>query len=145
MVRLLPPECLQEIFKSVKDDKNTLHSCLLVDRYWSSCAVPLLWSRPFELSKKPSSKLIQTYSKFFDNESKTILSSNGILIKPSRKQSTFDYPRFIKSLQYHHLYDSSSEWLRERQCKDHHQKHFAGFEATVMCRIFVKELFKLFF
>jgi hypothetical protein len=144
MVKLLPPECLLTIFKYFKDDKKTLHSCLLVDRYWSSCVVPLLWNHPFELSKRPSSKLIETYSKFFDKESQELLLSRGILIKPIRKSTIFDYPRFIRSLQYNYVYEFSSVWLQEGQSKGH-QKYFTGLETTKMLRIFVKELFKLFF
>src|SRR5947207_2030898 len=136
MVRLLPPECLQEIFKIFEDDKTTLHSCLLVNRYWSSCAAPLLWGRPFELSRL-SSQLVETYSNFFDKKSRKILSASKILIKHTQKQCVFDYPRFIKSLQYSHVYDFSSTWLQEGQAKGH-QKFYMGFETTNMCRIFVK-------
>ncbi|RIA87253.1 hypothetical protein C1645_777715 [Glomus cerebriforme] len=144
MVQSLPPESLQGIFKFFKDDKKTLHSCLLVNKFWSQCAVPFLWNRPFELSSKPTGKIIETYSKFFDKESQKILSSYGIFINPIIKPNLFDYPIFIKSLQYNYIYDFSSVWLQEGHDKGQ-QKCYSGFEKTNLLRIFVKELFKLFF
>jgi hypothetical protein len=144
MVQLLPAESLQEIFKSFKDDKKTLHSCLLVNKFWASCVVSFLWSRPFELLTRPSGKLIETYTKFFDKDSLKILSSCGVTIIPTRKPMLFDYPLFIKSLQYDCIYDFSSVWFQEGYNKGI-QKCYAGFEKTNLLRIFVKELFKLMF
>ncbi|CAB4478388.1 uncharacterized protein OCT59_027388 [Rhizophagus irregularis] len=144
MVQSLPAESLQEIFKSFKDDIKILHSCLLVNKFWASCAVSFLWSRPFELLTRPSSKLIETYSKFFDKDSQKILSSYGIIIIPPQKPTLFEYPLFIKSLQYDYLYDFSSVWFQEGFNKGI-QKRYAGFEKTSILRVFVKELFKLMF
>src|SRR2546421_78059 len=44
----LPVECLRKIFDEFKDDKETLHSCLLVNRHWCKNTIDLLWSQPFQ-------------------------------------------------------------------------------------------------
>lgn len=144
MVQLLPAESLQEIFSSFKDDIKTLHSCIFVNKFWASCAISFLWSRPFELSPRPSGKLIEAYTKFFDKDSQKILSSYGIIIIPPHKPTLFEYPLFIKSLQYDYIYDFSSVWFQEGHNKGI-QKRYAGFEKTSILRFFVKELFKLMF
>ncbi|GES98967.1 hypothetical protein GLOIN_2v1587307 [Rhizophagus clarus] len=144
MAQLLPAETLQEIFKYFKDDIKTLHSCIFVNKFWAKCVVFSLWSRPFELLGRPSGKLIDTYTKFFDKDSQKILSSYGIIIEQPNKPMLFDYPLFIKSLQYDYVYDYSSLWFQEGYNKGT-QKCYAGFEKTNILRVFVKELFKLMF
>ncbi|CAG8578114.1 7654_t:CDS:2 [Funneliformis mosseae] len=42
-----PPECIRLITLNLKDDKKSLHSCLLTSRDWCRETVDLLWSRPF--------------------------------------------------------------------------------------------------
>ncbi|CAG8571690.1 11599_t:CDS:1 [Funneliformis mosseae] len=138
----LPPECLQMIFKLFEDDLKSLHSCLLVDRYWCDCVVSTLWRRPFELVSRPSSgKLIETYTHFFDEESKKLLSPHNIIIKP--EPIVFDYPFFIRSIQYHNVYDFSSVWLHEADCQGQ-QKLSSSDDRTNLLRAFSKELIKLF-
>src|SRR5207248_482830 len=39
----LLPEFLNEIFENLEDDKITLHSCLLVSRFWCKISVRILW------------------------------------------------------------------------------------------------------
>ncbi|CAG8508430.1 3505_t:CDS:2 [Funneliformis mosseae] len=143
MLPFLPPECLQTIFKLLKDDKKSLHSCLFVNKYWCSCVVPTLWSRPFELVSRPSGRLIETYTNFFNEKSKELLSSHHIIIKPTSKPIVFDYPRFIRSIRYHNVYDFSSVWLHEAVCRGQ-QKHSSSFDRTNILRAFSKELIKLF-
>ncbi|CAI2170760.1 6778_t:CDS:1 [Funneliformis geosporum] len=143
MSAFLPPECLQEIFYFLKDDRRSLHSCLFVNKFWCSCVVPTLWSRPFELARRTSGRLIETYTKFFDEKSKELLSSHHIIIKPTIKPIIFDYPRFIKSIRYHNVYDFSSVWLHEAECRGQ-QKHSSPFDRTNILREFSKELIKLF-
>ena len=40
---LLPPDCLNEIFEILEEDKITLHSCLLVNHLWCEISVRILW------------------------------------------------------------------------------------------------------
>jgi hypothetical protein len=45
----LPIDCLDEIFVYLKDDKFTLHSCLLVNRFYCKIAVEILWRDIFDI------------------------------------------------------------------------------------------------
>ena len=42
-----PPEIIRQIVLYLKNDKKSLHSCLLVSRDWCRETVDLLWRQPF--------------------------------------------------------------------------------------------------
>ncbi|GBC37313.2 uncharacterized protein OCT59_003383 [Rhizophagus irregularis] len=79
---------LIEIFEHLEKDKNTLYSCLLVNRLWCEISVRILWTD------------IINYNTLFTclpNESKKILHENGISILNS-KPPMFNYASFCKFL-----------------------------------------------
>ncbi|PKB93116.1 hypothetical protein RhiirA5_442286 [Rhizophagus irregularis] len=39
----LPADCLFEIFEFLANDKESLYSCLLVNKLWSTISVRILW------------------------------------------------------------------------------------------------------
>ena len=62
---------LENILSQFKNDLCSLHSCLLVNRYWCQLVIPLLWSQPFELVKETSShKIIRTLISCLPKETK---------------------------------------------------------------------------
>src|SRR6266498_1235696 len=70
-------------------DKVSLHSCLLVNRFWCEVSVPILWTS------------IQNYNTLIaclPNESKEILYENEIIISTPTSKPLFNYVTFIKSL-----------------------------------------------
>ncbi|CAG8726611.1 20844_t:CDS:2 [Dentiscutata erythropus] len=91
------PEHFETIFRSLPTDKD-LHSCLLVNKYWAACAVPILWEAPFGISDSftPSPKVIQTYLAFIPD--RTTTNSNEKL--SINKAPLFDYPSFLKEFSY---------------------------------------------
>ncbi|CAG8499836.1 17185_t:CDS:2 [Funneliformis caledonium] len=82
MAQSPPNEILQEIFKHFVNDIDYLHSCLLVNKIWSSNVVPVLWNRPFHLLLHNhinlSHQIISTYLACLDNEERSKLDINGI-------------------------------------------------------------------
>ncbi|EXX75449.1 uncharacterized protein OCT59_005009 [Rhizophagus irregularis] len=91
----LPDDCLNEIFEHIEDDRFTLHSCLLVNRYWCDVSVRILWRNIWNYSISNFSTLIAC----LPNESKEILYNNGIIIStPTLKTPTFNYASFCKVL-----------------------------------------------
>ncbi len=88
MPQQLPVDCLNEIFKYLKN-KVDLHSCLLVNHLWCEASVRILWTS------------IQNYNTLvacLPNESKKILFKNQIIISTSiSKPPSFNYVAFIKS------------------------------------------------
>ncbi|CAG8532096.1 11800_t:CDS:1 [Acaulospora morrowiae] len=113
----LPTECLLHILSFIsEDDIETLHSAILVNWQWCYNIAPILWKKPFAVkATNPSlskfSKIIPIYLNslnadlvsvefkerffpFFDNEIK----------KPF-----FNYPSFLRELDFKKLYDAISE------------------------------------
>jgi len=67
---ILIAECLDEIFEYLANDKNTLYSCLLVNRLWCGVSVRILWRSVWNYG---------TLINCLPNESKEILHRNKIL------------------------------------------------------------------
>ncbi|RIA83182.1 hypothetical protein C1645_834213 [Glomus cerebriforme] len=87
---------LENILLQFQDDLCSLHSCLLVNRYWCRLVIPLLWSQPFELVKETSShKIIRTYISCLPKETKKRFRIGGIKL-PNYQRTLFDYPIFLK-------------------------------------------------
>src|SRR6266498_2030294 len=86
----LPDDCLNEIFKFLENDKVTLHSCLLVNRFWCKVSVRILWRKIWNP---------HTLIACLPNDSKEILRKNEItILTPTSKTPLFNYVAFIKCL-----------------------------------------------
>jgi hypothetical protein len=51
-------DILYLIFEQLKDDKNTLCSCLLVNKTWCEIIIPILWKNPWKSLKKENERLL---------------------------------------------------------------------------------------
>src|SRR5579862_8534863 len=104
----LPADCLNNIFEYLKDDKVTLHSCILVNRLWCETSVRFFWSDASYYSASNFRTLISC----LPNESKETLSKNGIIIStPTSKPPIFNYASFCKALSIHNVYYTSESLL----------------------------------
>ncbi|CAG8564697.1 17499_t:CDS:1 [Cetraspora pellucida] len=115
MALYLSPECLQYILTYLEDDNHTLHSCLLVNRFWCHNTVKILWSQPWrsyditQASATSATKLIQTYVNCLSD--KVVLLKNGINYQVSSTPQAYDYASFLRALDYDGMYWSISQWL----------------------------------
>ncbi|CAG8557842.1 2114_t:CDS:1 [Diversispora eburnea] len=115
---ILTNECFEEIFKYLINDKDTLYSCLFVNRIFCKWVVKILWSQPFTLLKEiPSNKLIQILIDCLRDEEKTDLLKRctlnfDIFSKKYRQQPLFNYLTFIRELNYWCFFESTNLWLR---------------------------------
>src|SRR5688572_22394684 len=87
----VPVEILQNIFENYKDDIKTLHSILLVSRYWARIVVVILWRYSLEFARTftsncVSKKLLDVYRRYINSE-----------------ELLFDYPSFLKRLDWKYL------------------------------------------
>ena len=94
-------DCLYEIFKHLKEDKISLHSCLLINRSWCDVSVRILWrdiwSFKYILNRSDVlSRVLSTIITCLPNESKELLHKNGFLSTPTRKPPLFNYVSFCK-------------------------------------------------
>ncbi|CAB4400635.1 unnamed protein product [Rhizophagus irregularis] len=107
MSRQLPADCFSEIFKYFENDKVTLRSCLLVNRFWCELSVKILWRNIWSFIHRSDIqlKIFNTLISCLPNESKQLLSKNGIFISTSStwKSSLFNYASFCKVLSIHEI------------------------------------------
>ena len=71
-------DCLFHIIEYLEDDQVTLRSCILVNRLWCEISVRFLWRDNLYYNTSNYITLISC----LPNESKEILSGNGIIILP---------------------------------------------------------------
>src|SRR2546423_6069047 len=89
------------IFKELQDDKNSLHSCLLVDKTWCEITIPILWKNPFKfrLTNNTKNVLFNVILLHLSKESKENLKNQEIdLFTETRQQPLFNYISFCKYL-----------------------------------------------
>ncbi|GES74635.1 hypothetical protein GLOIN_2v1881634 [Rhizophagus clarus] len=92
----LNKDVLYLIFKRLQDDKNTLLSCLLVDKTWCETIIPILWRNPWESLKTEDERLLlNVIISHLSNESRNKI---GELKLYSYEKSSFDYIRFCRHL-----------------------------------------------
>ena len=105
----LSVDCLLLIFNELTDEKNFLHSCLLVNKEWCNIVVPILWKKhsytylwlgigEFNKSDKKFKKIINTILSCLPSSSNQLLSDNDIKL-PSTiflKAPLFNYISFCK-------------------------------------------------
>ncbi|CAG8618287.1 6784_t:CDS:1 [Cetraspora pellucida] len=116
----LPTECLQCIFSFIpEDDVESLHSAVLVNRSWCRAAVPFLWKKPFTINSELPSyfKIVPIYLSSINVDSLSTEFRESFFhldylmsCISDEKRLTFDYPSFLKELNFKKLYKSISEW-----------------------------------
>src|SRR4051812_11551046 len=111
----LNKDILLYIFEELFDDKNSLYSCLRVNRLWCETVVTILWKDPWIfLNRTISLKLQKRVNLFFNiiflnlsEESRNFLTSKGVDIfkdLSSQQKPLFDYISFIKYIKNQFCY-----------------------------------------
>jgi hypothetical protein len=107
----LVADCLNCILEYLEHDKNTLYSCLLVNRKWCGIAVRILWKDVWNLQDDYNYKsdvslsIISTLIACLPKESKDSLQKEKFfIIPPTRKPPLFNYPSFIKVITIYGIY-----------------------------------------
>ncbi|GBB86748.1 hypothetical protein RclHR1_13150004 [Rhizophagus clarus] len=130
----LPVDCLSEIFEYLKDDKITLHSCILVNRLWCKVSVRISWRDVYDYSSSNFNTLIAC----LPNESKEILYKNEIIIStPTLKTPIFNYASFCKVLSVNRAHYKIEKLLENQQ-----NNSSSSFNDKV--HIVTQEIFKMF-
>ncbi|CAG8475092.1 20694_t:CDS:1 [Dentiscutata erythropus] len=110
----LPVECLFDVFKHV-DDIKTLHSIVLTNRTWCHEAIHLLWNDPFQPTKKKNRniyKIITILLSYIPVGCKSFLKVNKKRLNIP-KTTTFNYPLFIKNIDFATLFSSIHQWIKK--------------------------------
>ncbi|CAG8487767.1 4040_t:CDS:1 [Paraglomus occultum] len=122
----LPPELLTIILNECINDRETLHSCILINKDWSRLAVLYLWANPFKLLyKKKKRRAKQQIIKQGENLMTTFVESftdmNKILDGSSTpdthydRRSTFDYSLYLQELDFGYMRRAMNNWLSIRK------------------------------
>src|SRR5438045_3027240 len=108
----LPADCLNDIFEYLENDKVSLHSCLLVNRLWCEVSVRILWRNNYKYNERTYNILISC----LPNESKEIISENGIIISTKTlKPPIFIYAGFCKVLSIDRVYYQVEKLFKDQQ------------------------------
>ncbi|CAG8497258.1 42963_t:CDS:2 [Gigaspora margarita] len=101
----LVTDVIIRIFENV--NIRDLFSILLVNREWCRLAIPLYWRAPFSYTKTRSKRAIKIYRLFLKKKPQSITKQN--------LPTLFDYPLFLKELNYANLleYDRTIVNVRE--------------------------------
>ncbi|KAG9284554.1 hypothetical protein G9A89_014158 [Geosiphon pyriformis] len=105
----LPVDLLSHLIEPLKNDKKSLHSCLLVNRLWCRAVVPclyrdsfnLLWIEPDHRHRDQARCLLRTYFSCLSNETKDqISSSTSIDLSSLRTERSpiFKYQIYLENL-----------------------------------------------
>jgi hypothetical protein len=135
--KTFPPELIRPIILYLKNDKKSLHSCLLVSRDWCKETVELLWRQPFNFlytcNKINSSNLSRFITLKSNNqcycsiEKRRYQATNllmtyllikhdkefvekGIIKAKGEENIIFNYFEFLHVLDLHELYLAIKDW-----------------------------------
>ncbi|GBB88339.1 hypothetical protein RclHR1_01490020 [Rhizophagus clarus] len=90
------------IIEDLEDDYSTLFNCLLVNKIWCKTTVPILWKNflNYAFFKFKYVSLIKIFSLYLSEESKILLTENGIdfHLPFISKKPLFNYISFLKSI-----------------------------------------------
>ncbi|GBB92282.1 hypothetical protein RclHR1_19970001 [Rhizophagus clarus] len=96
------------IAKIIEDfSARDLHSALLVNREWCRATIPMYWKAPFSFTMKRSTTALKIYESFLETAEN---STQQTVQKPF-----FDYPLFIKELNYTNLLACLETYGRARK------------------------------
>ncbi|CAI2165383.1 4087_t:CDS:1 [Funneliformis geosporum] len=106
------------VLRFLRQDRNTLFSCILVNRTICRLAIPLLWKNPFtsndsleEINQYQSALLIRTYLACLTEDERRYLTNKGVEIRNFPKP-LFDYACFLEEMMYScPLYNSTLCWI----------------------------------
>ncbi|PKK68111.1 hypothetical protein RhiirC2_782688 [Rhizophagus irregularis] len=109
--------CLILIFDILQDDKESLYSCLLVNKKWCNIVVPILWKKHTwcsDMNFRSEKKLFNVLLSFLPISSKKLLSDNKIELLPSTilKSPCFNYINFCEFPASHNVSQMANTVLR---------------------------------
>ncbi|CAB5180880.1 unnamed protein product [Rhizophagus irregularis] len=150
MTPFLPSDCLREIFEqmqgisgSQKEERESLLSCLLVNRLWCETTIEILWRNPWRLGNFYTDEsywisLSRTIFLCFSEEQKDVIKKDCINYKSSitKQQPLFNYISYIQYLSNEHIVKIVETLTNEN--------NFSAILWNYNANIIENELWKLF-
>jgi hypothetical protein len=92
------------ILNELQLDKNSLYSCLLINKFWCETTIPILWKNPWKdlprEKEKSQSKVIVSH---LSNEVRENLKRKHDIILPEAMKLSFNYISFCRYLELYRL------------------------------------------
>src|SRR5215213_8008535 len=105
----LNKDCLIIVFEELEDEPKALHSCLLVNKFWCETVVPILWRFPWKFSHYNKRKLFNIILQHLSEETKVILSNQGLgtIFTQHQRPFYYDYISFFKYIKHNYIFDEN--------------------------------------
>ncbi|RGB22542.1 hypothetical protein C1646_775908 [Rhizophagus diaphanus] len=103
-------ELLDIVIQYFRYDYKTLHSCILVNRFWCRLAIPLLWEDPFSIKFPKNYRFIGIYLHYFNDNYKVKLNDYEIDYHLFSSNTLFNYSRFIQRLDTRKIRKTIEKW-----------------------------------
>src|SRR3954452_17779932 len=105
----LNKDCLMIVFEELEDEPKTLHSCLLVNKFWCETVVPILWRFLWKFSHYNRRKLFNMILQDLSEETKVNLSNQGIgtIFTQQQKPFYYDYISFCKYIKHNDIFNEN--------------------------------------
>ncbi|CAG8562673.1 2951_t:CDS:1 [Ambispora gerdemannii] len=157
MAQSLTPDCLSEIFGYLTDNKQALHSCILVNRIWCETSIPILWRQPFRLlysheatrnsteetRQIKATKLLQIYFAYLTPEQINDLDEDQVVKYNIKTESgvesaeanasalTFQYITYLRCLDLVDIHAAVRDWIEyTRRQQIYYQDNVSEPEST---------------
>ncbi|UZO06293.1 uncharacterized protein OCT59_026622 [Rhizophagus irregularis] len=105
------PELTYDIIQYFRNDIPTLHSCILVNRFWCQIVIPLLWKDPFSMKNPKNFHFIELYLQKISEKDKTQLNRCGINNNVFPSNTLFNYSNFIKCINTQNMCSTIVNWV----------------------------------
>ncbi|PKC56448.1 hypothetical protein RhiirA1_473981 [Rhizophagus irregularis] len=134
------PELTYEVIKYFRNDKSTLHSCILVNRLWCRLAIPLLWEDPFSFRTVICNFIGIYLHNLNDDDLKSKLNQHIINNNSLPSNTLFNYVKFLKYLNIFDIISCVEMWFTIKKSEPGND----NFSATDFKRLIGISLFKIF-
>jgi hypothetical protein len=118
----LPYLCLREIFEFAFHSKSgLLFSCILVCKFWSELAIPILWRDPFYnlYNHQRITLLLDVYLLNFNlKELKNLNLPSNLIEDYNKTSSKYNYAEFLRRLNLTQIRTATSFWLKDKKIKN---------------------------
>ncbi|RGB37211.1 hypothetical protein C1646_757162 [Rhizophagus diaphanus] len=131
-------DCLNLIFNELRKDKESLFSCLLVNKRWCLLVVPILWEKhTWDFYHESEKKFYNIILSSLSLSSKKFLNDNNIKLPSTiiSKPLTFNYISFCKILESRTIDGIITKFFRDKKLKDDKRKLL----EQEIYKLFVKE------
>ncbi|RIA90314.1 hypothetical protein C1645_770211, partial [Glomus cerebriforme] len=115
----LPELCLEQVFRELDNDVETLHSCILVNRLWFALAISELWKNPFDTIQSGNQKnqkrhrsLVDVYISCLPKDIRDNIYSG------TTRSPIFNYVKYLRYIDIAPISKSVNKWIVSKKVEE---------------------------